>query len=268
MTPVKNRRAIVSAAVAPLHGEPRVSSPQISQRLSGHTLQVVEVNGDWLQVRGDDDYVGWIHRGYVAKGSTREDAERSAGTPGKRTMSLGCTAVGFDGHRRQLPLGAWLLAGERSVEGQVMREQSMPAALPRDALAAAASAVDWFEGTSYEWGGVTPWGADCSGMVQTVFWMHGLMLPRDASQQATTGVDAGTDSTALQAGDLLFFSDRSDKRITHVGISLGHSDMVHCALGRGGFAIEAFDADGDAYVTALRERFLFARRPVFEVASV
>ena len=263
MSPVQNRRAIVSAALAPMHREPKISSPQISQRLSGHSMRVLEVEGDWLMVRGDDDYEGWVHRGYVAKGRTREDAERSAGIPGKRVMSLGCTAVGFDGQRRQLPVGAWLLAGERSVDGHVVREASMRDSLPADAASTAASAVDWFEGTSYQWGGITPWGADCSGMVQSVFWMHGLILPRDASQQATTGTDAGTDISALAPGDLLFFSDREDKRVTHVGISLGHCDMVHCGLGRGGYAVERLDDASDAYVAALRARFLFARRPVF-----
>ena len=260
---IEGRRAIISAPLAPMHSEPKVSSPQISQRLSGHSARVLEVREDWLHVRGEDDYDGWVHRGYVAKGATREDAERSAGIAGKRIMSLGCTAVGFDGHRRHLPLGAWLLAGERSIQGQVLREQSMRSSLPMDAEAAAASAVDWYEGASYQWGGVTPWGADCSGMVQTVFWMHGLVLPRDASQQALVGADAGNDIAALKAGDLLFFSDRPDKRITHVGISLGHCDMVHCALGRGGYAIEALGEDKDGYTTALRERFLFARRPEF-----
>ncbi len=246
-----------------MHGEPRVSSPQISQRLSGHALQVLEVQEDWLQVRGDDGYEGWIHRGYVTKGSTREDAQRSAGVPGKRIMSLGCTAVGFDGERRELPLGAWLHAGERSVEGQVVREESMSSSLAGEPAAVAASAVNWFEGTSYQWGGITPWGADCSGLVQTVFWMHGLVLPRDASQQAALGLDAGTNIAELLAGDLLFFSDRPDRRVTHVGISLGHWDMVHSGLGRGGYAIEAMDSSGDPYTVALRERFLFARRPVF-----
>ena len=230
-------------------------------------MQVLEVNEDWLLVRGDDDYEGWVHRGYVARGPTREDAERSAGIPGRRVMSLGCTAVGFDGHRRQLPLGAWLLAGERSVEGQVVREQSMSTSLPPDAGATATSAVNWFEGTSYQWGGITPWGADCSGLVQTAFWLHGLVLPRDASQQALTGEDAGNDIRALIPGDLLFFSDRPDKRITHVGIALGDGDMVHSGLGRGGYAIEDLLDDSEAYTTALRERFLFARRPLFKTSD-
>ena len=43
-------------------------------------------------------------------------------------------------------------------------------------------------------------------------------------------------------GDLLFFSDRDDRRITHVGISLGDESMVHLALGRGGYAVERLAA--------------------------
>src|SRR5215467_5482498 len=70
------------------------------------------------------------------------------------------------------------------------------------------TAVDLFIGTSYQWGGVTPWGADCSGLVQSVFALHGVPLPRDAWQQAEMGVDAGQDVGDLLLGDLLFFTDR------------------------------------------------------------
>jgi cell wall-associated NlpC family hydrolase len=93
-----------------------------------------------------------------------------------------------------------------------------------------------------------------------VFALHGLQLPRDAWQQAELGVDAGRDVGELKAADLLFFSDREDRRITHVGISLGERRMVHLALGRGGYAIERLDDRQDPYVNRLRERFLFARR--------
>ena len=117
-----------------------------------------------------------------------------------------------------------------------------------------------FSGTSYLWGGVTPWGADCSGLVQSVYALHGRQLPRDAWQQAELGTDAGRDIGELQPADLLFFSDRADKRVTHVGISLGERRMVHLALGRGGYSIERLSDRSDVYVDKLRERFLFARR--------
>jgi len=74
------------------------------------------------------------------------------------------------------------------------------------------------------------------------------------------GEDAGTDLRTLRAGDLLFFSDRDDARITHVGIAMGDGAMVHSAVGRGGFAIERLGDRDDLYVERLLSRFKFGRR--------
>ena len=248
---------IVRSAVAPMHAEGRVSSPQVSQRLAGHAVTVLATEGDWLRVRGDDAYEGWMHRGYVDAGGaaslTRDD----------RLLSLGC--VVRDGEHdwpRALPLGAWLRSTETVVSGEAIDSVARAQSFPRDASAIAASAVSRFAGTSYQWGGLTPWGADCSGIVQTAFWLHGVSLPRDAWQQADIGRDAGSDVTGWLAGDLVFFTDRTDARITHVGISLGGARMVHLALGRGGYAVEQLDSRDDTYVTALMTRFVAARRVI------
>ena len=98
--------------------------------------------------------------------------------------------------------------------------------------------------------------------VASVFALNGLQLPRDAWQQAEMGTDAGRDIGELRTADLLFFSDRADKRITHVGIALGERRMVHLALGRGGFSVERLADRSDSYVERLRERFLFGRRVI------
>ena len=101
------------------------------------------------------------------------------------------------------------------------------------------SARSLFSGTSYQWGGVTPWGVDCSGFVQRIFALHGVPLRRDAWQQADDTVLVSDDVTAEHApGDLLFFSDRDDKRITHVGIGTGDGGMIHSSLARGGVYAE------------------------------
>jgi len=244
---------VVRASVAPMHAEARVSSVQVSQRLAGHLVRVLETEGDWLRVRGEDEYEGWMHRGYVV--ATRDDQTKQA----RRRLSLGCVVRGAAGVRA-LPLGAWLAGDDAIVSGEAVEADGRADAFPREASAICATAVNRFVGTPYQWGGISPWGADCSGLVQTAFWLHGVAVPRDAWQQAEAGHDAGTVVPTFQPADLLFFSDRTDRRITHVGIALGRSRMVHLALGRGGYAVEQLDASGDEYVTALMSRFVSARR--------
>lgn len=245
-------RVIVTAATAPMAREPRVSEPQISQCVYGHALELLEERGEWRRVRGADDYEGWVHRGYVMPYD-------GAAVEARRT-SLGCVVRDVRGRRRPLPLGALLDPADQLMEGDAVAPDEMRRRFPRDAGAVAVTARDRFEGTPYEWGGVTPWGADCSGLVQTSFALHGVVLPRDAWQQAARGTAVGAPPGALASGDLLFFSDRPDHRITHVAIALGEGRIVHLALGRGGWAVERLDDTRDPYVVALRERYLFARR--------
>ncbi|HEX6967452.1 MAG TPA: C40 family peptidase [Micromonosporaceae bacterium] len=70
-------------------------------------------------------------------------------------------------------------------------------------------------GTVYIWGGLSPYGIDCSGLVQLTWRRLGVRLPRDAADQA-----AGTDPVRhdeIRPGDLYFFA-RPGRSIHHVGI--------------------------------------------------
>jgi hypothetical protein len=241
--------ATVVAAIAPMLAEPHVSSGQVSQQLAGHTVSIVEDQGDWLLVRGRDDYEGWMHRGYLTSVS-------DAGDP--QLISLGCVVQTAAGVPRALPLRALIAPSERIVSGEAIDERERARRFPPTAEAIGRSAVHLFVGTSYQWGGLTPWGADCSGLVQSVFALHGIQLPRDAWQQARTGRETDRDLLAACPGDLLFFSDRPDGHITHVALALGERRIVHLALGRGGYAIEHLEED-DGYVAKLRSRFLLGR---------
>jgi len=250
--------ATVRSPVAPMHGEPRIASQMISQQLAGHRVDIVDEDGDWVRARGADAYEGWMHVGFLSRAP--ESTARQSRQPSR--VSLGCVTQTPSSGRRQLPLRAVLAPDETVYSGEAIEATQLAQRFPRTAPAIIRSAQDLFMATSYLWGGVTPWGADCSGLVQSVFALHGVPLPRDAWQQAETGVDAGQDVGELLPGDLLFFSDRDDRRVTHVGIALGRRQMVHLALGRGGYAIERLNDRRDPYVDRLRDRFLFARRVV------
>ena len=255
-------RVAVRTPVAQLFAEPRVASAQISQLLAGRVAEVLEPRDDWYRIRGPDDYEGWIHRGHLAD-VPDERARRSVTTS---RISLGCVTTTSTGMRRAMPLGAFLAADERVRSGEAIQATEQADTFPSEPGAVTRSAQLYFEGTSYLWGGVTPWGADCSGLVQSVYWLHGIQLHRDAWQQATQGMPGEDNPVSALAGDLLFFSDRVDGHITHVAISLGRGNLVHLALGRGGYAIERLDDARDPYVRKLLDRFVTARRVLRLVA--
>jgi cell wall-associated NlpC family hydrolase len=252
----ESHRVAVRSPVAQLFAEPHVASAQISQLLAGRVAEVLEVRDDWYRVRGPDAYEGWMHRGYVA--SVAENGTQPI--VASLRISLGCVTINASGARRAMPLGAFLTPDEQVVSGEAIQAAAQAATFPVDANAIARTAKQFFEGTSYFWGGVTPWGADCSGLVQSVYWLHGIQLLRDAWQQSTQGIAGEPNPTDALAGDLLFFSDRVDHHITHVAISLGGGGLVHLALGRGGYAIENLNDVDDPYVRKLLDRFVTSRR--------
>jgi cell wall-associated NlpC family hydrolase len=174
-------------------------------------------------------------------------------------MSIGCIVRQQDGAQVELPLGALLDPVEVVLRGLAINGRGRTRYFAYDANLLVRRALDTFAGASYQWGGVTPWGADCSGMVQTIFALHGLQLPRDAWQQAECGTDVAHEILEFKPSDLLFFSDRDDRRVTHVALSLGGARVAHCALANGGFKVNALNAD-DPVSVHLRKTFLFARR--------
>ena len=90
-----------------------------------------------------------------------------------------------------------------------------------------------FIGRPYLWGAKSPKGLDCSGFTGLVFYLNGIDLLRDSSQQARQGtaVPLDRDLSQLKKGDLLFFGRegrRSDPpRVVHVGLYLGDKLFIH-----------------------------------------
>jgi cell wall-associated NlpC family hydrolase len=82
-----------------------------------------------------------------------------------------------------------------------------------------------FLGTPYVWGGSSPGGFDCSGLVQYVAKKFGLNLPRISNQQANSGVR--TDIKNLQAGDLVAWDENSrNQGADHIAFYIGNGYVL------------------------------------------
>jgi cell wall-associated NlpC family hydrolase len=170
----------------------------------------------WVLVHSSDGYLGW------APPATVESTEPEQAAATARKPSALSTKSARPGSEDD-PLT------KLDETQQVEREaQERKAELLRHRVLVAA---DTFLRTPYVWGGKTSEGIDCSGLVQTSFARHGILLPRDADQQANVGRLVATRyfSDALQPGDLLFFMSSRRGNISHVAIYKGDGKYIEAA---------------------------------------
>ncbi|WP_306419756.1 C40 family peptidase [Salinimicrobium profundisediminis] len=113
-----------------------------------------------------------------------------------------------------------------------------------------------FLGTKYKYGGTTPQGMDCSGLVYTCFLENNIELPRSSRDMALLGDEL--ELKQLKLGDLLFFkTDRRKKNINHVGLVVELDEdnifFIHSSTSRG-VIISALNEN------YWKEHFVMARR--------
>ncbi len=84
-------------------------------------------------------------------------------------------------------------------------------------------------GTSYEWGGMTPDGIDCSGLIHMSFRACGRLVPRDADQQEEAGERLPEEE--LRVGDLVTYGPAAGA--DHIAFWVGDGRILH-ATGRDG----------------------------------
>lgn len=99
----------------------------------------------------------------------------------------------------------------------------------------------------YFWGGMSSYGFDCSGFSYNMLKANGVIIPRDAVDQAAAGVEIDKENEdAWQVGDLLFFAyEEGQGRLHHVGIYYGNGLMIHSPTP--GKAVEIIELAGTVH---------------------
>lgn len=279
---------IVRVSVASIRSQPRHSAELATQALMGTPLKIYKARPPWLLVQTPDRYIGWAYSpGFVQtnpEGMTAwKNAEKLIFTAQQGfcyTEPFGESQIVSD-----LVLGnIFQKKGENGNfyhillpdgrEAFVSKNLTMPykqwlrslSPTPENII----STAHKFMGTPYLWGGTSPKLIDCSGFTKSVFFMHGIVLQRDASQQTLCGklIDTREGWHDLQPADLVFFgrhaTDSTAERVTHVGIYIGNSEFIHAS---GRVKINSFDPSHPNFSAYLRKRLIRGRRVLNSVGT-
>lgn len=94
----------------------------------------------------------------------------------------------------------------------------------------------------YQWGGISTYGIDCSGLVKMFYRFFDVQLAHNAALQMNTGNKILSISN-VSLGDLAFFENHQGI-INHVGILLNSNQIIHASETNGSVSINDFDENG------------------------
>ena len=271
---------IVNVSVCNLRAEGDFSSEMMTQALMGMPVKVLQRDG-WYRVQTPDNYISWVHRVGIHPVTEEEltawnRAEKvvvtshygfvySEANEGSQTVS---DVVAGDRLKLEGRKGAFYrVSYPDGRTGYVSRkiaktEKEWRTTLKQDASSIIATAKTLM-GVPYLWAGTSSKGVDCSGLMRTVLYLHDIIIPRDASQQAYVGehIDIAPDFSNLVPGDLIFFGRKATperkERVVHVGMYIGEGRFIHS---QGDVRISSFLPEDELFDAYNLGRLLFAAR--------
>lgn len=238
---LNNKKAIAVESIVPMRREPSESSEMVSQLLWGEPVEIAETAESWLLVQSlADGYQGWVSSNMV---KTLSDAEFATIANANLiiTSKVDQCHIGEVSMEYTMPPGAFIFEREHKggyfhpTAGPITFNGQATTAKPTDIITTAMHFIN----APYLWGGKSIFGLDCSGFTQTIYRIHDMFIPRDASQQASAGKTVDF-ITEVQPGDLAFF-DNEEGLITHVGLIASEGKIIHAS---GRVRIDSLDHQG------------------------
>ncbi len=277
----KKTKAIINISVANLRSNHSHSSELATQATLGTIVKVYKQEDNWYYVQTPDKYLAWVDAGGIEladelKAENWDGDEKLIYTqtyghaysgPVENTSIVSDLTAGNmltilkyadknyivrfpDGRNAYVrkneaePYNAWLKNLNPTVESLVSTGKTLM-------------------GVPYLWGGTSTKGVDCSGFTKTIYFLNGMVIPRDASQQVHTGkfIDSTKNFDNLVEGDLLFFgrkaTDTTAEKVVHVGMWIGDNEFIHAS---GRVRISSMDKASKNYDEYNLNRYLRTKR--------
>jgi gamma-D-glutamyl-L-lysine dipeptidyl-peptidase len=241
-----------------------------TQALFGEPVRVLAQRGSWTEVAVTDQptpknrlgYPGWIPTKQLTSSASfgallsgqiavvTAPTTMLLGSPHPLKLSFGTRlpVVGLVGGGVQVATPGGQTGVLSSLEVRVYASSS---AVPTPTGQELVATGRLFLGVRYLSGGTSAFGLDCSGFVNLIYRVNGIIIPRDAAAQALAGHPVARDK--LEPGDLVFFAtDPPSRAVSHVGMYIGGGEMIEAPNSASSVHVIAVSAFGDEYVTARR----------------
>lgn len=244
-------QGVITISVANLRSQPKHSAELATQATLGTPVKVYKKSDGWYLIQTPDQYLSWVDSGGIqlmdsisanqwrssdkiiftkTYGHTYATTDVTSQVVSDMVAGAVLEKLGEDKgfYKVKYPDSriAYILKGEAQDYNQWLLDLNPTT----DALVETSKKL---MGVPYLWGGTSTKGVDCSGFTKTIYFLNGMVIPRDASQQVHTGksIDSLKNFDDLVKGDLLFFgrkaTDSTPEKVVHVGMWIGNNEFIH-----------------------------------------